>query len=1046
MSLGNSAVSLFGQVQANEIGFGSSQNVFTSSPDVTWDDTLKLFVVNGTINGRDIAADGIDIDLNTTHRNTVSGNPHNVISSDLGIGVGFNEVAFGGAFSTVTSNSDFTFDPTTKALTLQTTSGVSTLFLGDSTTGNLTIVGQDANPNFAGSNNTTVGRSAGLALIAGSSGNVLIGRNAGTGLTDGFGNNCIGNFTMGGAGSTGNSNIVIGYFVQAFTALTGDNNTIIENSFLEAPSGSVSNYLSLRGTIFADTSSDFVRIGGSGVVAGPETLRVEGDIKVTTGNFLTSIDEIYIGPDIPTGQGVDSIGIGQNTATTNQGAFSVAIGTNTATNTQGQSCVAIGNSAGGLQSNDSIAIGRNAGLTSQGGDAIAIGENAGRNQGSRSIAIGRSCGITDQDLDCIAIGQQAGETRQIRDAIAIGRLAGATDQGSDSVSLGVHCGEFNQGNRCVAIGDTAGETNQGTASIAIGRQAGRNNQGANGMIFSTEIVPVEETTVGHIIFESTLARLSFTSADEWSFIGGSVAVGVSSADDSSILELLSTTKGFLQSRMTTTQRNAISTPATSLQVYNTTSNTMDLYDGVAWRQLAINSSSVVMVRTMADFPAPAAGVITLEANKMYVILESLVTSDRFVPAPNSTNVIMGAVTGVTSLTYLGTAAFFTTPDLGLLIFRNIIVAAASTGTIIDVTGLTSSRPVVAAEATIFAGFTSGFGTMDSAILAIDLCSIRDIGNLTLTNAPRITVTGSTFQNTSGDLGTDFFTIDGTADVIGNISDCTFVTNANEDVFDIDSAIGADSLIRITNNSFTGAGKALDSASIDTKDLRLESNQNRGLRPSRIIGSMISQGNAVETVITTQGVGISNYVDFNLGQANGAITVFADNGSGGTTVTSAAHGQPNERLVGIADTTSYNGNHEIFAVTANTYDIDVAFVADDATGTWVTGGFPDIDIERWELNNAANGELKYIGRESFSCLLIATISALAVGGSARRYKFRALVNGVDGFAIPNDIKSDVTETTLKKGVDLVTGDLVKLQVANFEGTQNIIIDTVSLGIG
>jgi hypothetical protein len=46
----------------------------------------------------------------------------------------------------------------------------------------------------------------------------------------------------------------------------------------------------------------------------------------------------------------------------------------------------------------------------------------------------------------------------------------------------------------------------------------------------------------------------------------------------------STTKGFLPPRMTTTQRDAIATPATGLKVYNTTTNTTDTYDGATWQR------------------------------------------------------------------------------------------------------------------------------------------------------------------------------------------------------------------------------------------------------------------------------------------------------------------------------------------------------------------------------------------------------------------------------------------------------------------------------
>jgi hypothetical protein len=53
-------------------------------------------------------------------------------------------------------------------------------------------------------------------------------------------------------------------------------------------------------------------------------------------------------------------------------------------------------------------------------------------------------------------------------------------------------------------------------------------------------------------------------------------------DATSIFDLQSTTKGFLPPRMTTTQKNAIASPATGLQVYDTTLNRPCFYDGTTW--------------------------------------------------------------------------------------------------------------------------------------------------------------------------------------------------------------------------------------------------------------------------------------------------------------------------------------------------------------------------------------------------------------------------------------------------------------------------------
>lgn len=58
--------------------------------------------------------------------------------------------------------------------------------------------------------------------------------------------------------------------------------------------------------------------------------------------------------------------------------------------------------------------------------------------------------------------------------------------------------------------------------------------------------------------------------------------GVTSIAASSLLDLQSTTLGFLRPRMTSTQRNAISSPAAGLSVYNTTDGTNDVRVGSAW--------------------------------------------------------------------------------------------------------------------------------------------------------------------------------------------------------------------------------------------------------------------------------------------------------------------------------------------------------------------------------------------------------------------------------------------------------------------------------
>jgi len=67
--------------------------------------------------------------------------------------------------------------------------------------------------------------------------------------------------------------------------------------------------------------------------------------------------------------------------------------------------------------------------------------------------------------------------------------------------------------------------------------------------------------------------------------GGSIGIGESSPDSAALLELSSTTKGFLPPRMTTTQRDAISNPPAGLMIYNTTTNKLNFYNGTAWEEV-----------------------------------------------------------------------------------------------------------------------------------------------------------------------------------------------------------------------------------------------------------------------------------------------------------------------------------------------------------------------------------------------------------------------------------------------------------------------------
>ena len=136
-------------------------------------------------------------------------------------------------------------------------------------------------------------------------------------------------------------------------------------------------------------------------------------------------------------------------------------------------------------------------------------------------------------------------------------------------------------------------------------------------------------------------------------------VGISNSsitpDASSILELRSSSAGFLPPRMTAVQRNAITSPATGLFVFNTDSNQLNYFDGSMWQIVsggtAVTSVSVTTANgvsgTVANPTSTPAISLTLGA-----ITPSSVAATGTVTGSN----LSGTNTGDQTLASLGAQA------------------------------------------------------------------------------------------------------------------------------------------------------------------------------------------------------------------------------------------------------------------------------------------------------------------------------------------------------------------------------------------------------
>ena len=133
-----------------------------------------------------------------------------------------------------------------------------------------------------------------------------------------------------------------------------------------------------------------------------------------------------------------------------------------------------------------------------------------------------------------------------------------------------------------------GNTGSGTESIlwrstVVGYVASFINDNTSAASAGGVIIETENTTDDTDPEDNAI--LSCLANDTMRFMvtpSGKVAIGTVDPHTSSILHLVSTTKGFIPPRMTTAQRDAIGTPSSGLIIYNDSTNKINVYTGSAW--------------------------------------------------------------------------------------------------------------------------------------------------------------------------------------------------------------------------------------------------------------------------------------------------------------------------------------------------------------------------------------------------------------------------------------------------------------------------------
>jgi hypothetical protein len=293
----------------------------------------------------------------------------------------------------------------------------------------------------------------------------------------------------------------------------------------------------------------------------------------------------------------------------NVGIQNTFIGNNAgANNTSGRFNTFIGFTAGQLNSigSNNTVVGASAGVAiTFGGSNTMMGHNAGQvtSTGGSNTFIGQASGRTNTTGGANTfLGTAAG-----RDNISgnnnsfVGLEAGAINTtGSNNSFFGMNAGLLNStGGNSVVIGyDAMRNHTTGSGNVVIGYNAGRGYSGSEVSYIANNTILIgqgaralgDNQTNQIVIGNGAIGLGSNTtiignSSTTLTALYGAVIAGGTATDASAQLQIDSTTKGVLFPRMTTTQKNAIGTPAAGLVIYDTSLGKLCVRTTSAWETI-----------------------------------------------------------------------------------------------------------------------------------------------------------------------------------------------------------------------------------------------------------------------------------------------------------------------------------------------------------------------------------------------------------------------------------------------------------------------------
>ena len=404
--------------------------------------------------------------------------------------------------------------------------------------------------------------------------------------------------TVGKGASAISSNTAVGVSALAVNTTGTYNSSVGINTLLANTTGNYNSAFGAR-TLFSNTSGDYNSAFGASALQ-TNTTGID-NTAVGVGALRSNIGGNYN----------SALGYGALDANTS-GNSNIAIGLSALLlNTTGSSNSAIG--GGALQNNISgsvnVALGNSALLSNTGANNLALGYNAGSalTTGNNNTIVGSVAGTAGL-ADTVIIAAGATERMRINSTgtasfpvnVLVGgptssagvqgvQVYGLASTGAQNILQRAYSNTTTGANLLLlkTRGTTATSTTAVQSGDTLGSIAFLGADGTSNQAFAA-VTGYCDGAVSAGVVPTALTFTTGTSSGTQQMVitsTGRVGIGTGTPDVSAKLEVNSTTQGVKFPNMTTTQKNAISTPGAGLVVFDLTLAKLCVYSGSAWQTI-----------------------------------------------------------------------------------------------------------------------------------------------------------------------------------------------------------------------------------------------------------------------------------------------------------------------------------------------------------------------------------------------------------------------------------------------------------------------------